>query len=94
VARTAAISSLACTAYAGLGVTVRESTALYFWLPLPEDADEIRVVRQAAASVIFMAAGGVFAANPDRRPPATRVNVAHACDARFLTFLRRHVFVR
>jgi hypothetical protein len=47
-----------------------------------------------AASGIFMAAGGVFGANPDRRPPATRVNVAYACDPRFLTFLRRHVFVR
>ena len=49
---------------------------------------------KAAASGIFMAAAGVFAADPDRRPAATRVNVAYARDAKFLTFLRRHVFVR
>jgi len=81
------------TTYAEFGVTLPGSTGLYLWLPLPDDLDEIQVVRQAAASGIFMAAGGVFAANPDGRPPATRVNVAYACDPRFLTFLR-HVFVR
>jgi len=81
------------SAYAQFGITLPESSGLYHWVPLPEPVDELEVVRQAAAAGIFMAAGSVFAANSDTRRPATRVNVAYACDPRFLTFLRRHVFV-
>jgi len=78
--------------YAEIGVALAESTGLYLWLPLPPESDELQLVRKAAAAGIFMAPGSVFAANPDMRPPATRINVAYACDPRFLTFLRRHVF--
>jgi DNA-binding transcriptional MocR family regulator len=77
------------SAYAQLGITLPDSSGLYHWVPLPRAVDELQVVRQAAAAGIFMAAGGVFAANPDVRSPATRINVAYACDPRFLTFLRR-----
>ncbi len=76
-------------AYAEFGVTLPESTGLYLWLPLPEALDELQLVRQAAAAGIFMAAGGVFAANPGTRPPVTRVNVAYACEPRFLAFLEQ-----
>lgn len=55
--------------------------------------DELDLVRRASQESIFLAPGRVFAAGRDERKPATRLNVAHACDPRFLAFLRRHVFM-
>ena len=74
----------------GLNVAANRTPGFYLWVELPEHIDEIALCRAAAAESIFLAPGHVFRPSRDpRRRAATRVNVAHCADPRFLDFLRR-----
>ena len=74
----------------GLNITATKTPGFYLWVELPEHIDEIALCRAAAAESIFLAPGHVFRPNRDpRRKAATRVNVAHCADPRFLEFFRR-----
>lgn len=77
----------------GLPVTRPPGGGLYIWAALPGGLDEATLCRRAAAEGIFLAPGSVFSPErgADDRPPAMRINVAYAGDARFLAFLRRAV---
>lgn len=73
---------------AGVKVHPGDPNGYYLWVELPNNANELELVRQAAGQEIFLAPGSVF--YPDRQVhyPAIRVNVAYANDPRFLRFLR------
>jgi DNA-binding transcriptional MocR family regulator len=74
-----------------LGLTIaRPQSGFYLWAELPEPWSEVDVCRRAAAESIFLAPGQVFLPERDTvRPPAIRINVAHANHPRFLAFLAR-----
>lgn len=71
----------------GLRVPRPQDGGFYLWAELPSGTDELALCRQAAAHSIFLAPGSVF--RPDREPhaPAIRINVAHASQPRFLSFM-------
>lgn len=60
----------------------------YLWVDFPESRDERQLVQDAARKGIFLAPGSVFYPARDSGPPAVRINIAHADDARFLNFMR------
>ncbi|NPD69862.1 PLP-dependent aminotransferase family protein (plasmid) [Lichenicola cladoniae] len=73
----------------GLKLAHPRDGGFYLWAELPLALDELLLCRHAAADGIFLAPGGVF--SPERalrRPAAIRINVAHASQPRFLSFLR------
>lgn len=74
-----------------LGLKIaRPQSGFYLWAELPDGSDEIELCRKAAAESIFLAPGQVFLPERDVvRPPAMRINVAHANNPRFLAFLTR-----
>ncbi len=73
----------------GLRITQPQS-GFYLWAELRDGCDEIDLCRRAAAESIFLAPGQVFMPERDAvRPPAIRINVAHANHPRFLDFLGR-----
>jgi DNA-binding transcriptional MocR family regulator len=80
------------TQFRRFGVTLPEAEGLYLWLTFPDGTNEAELCRRASAESIFMAPGRVFAADKGDRPPATRMNVAHATHPHFLSFLKRTVF--
>jgi len=63
----------------------------YLWVLLPPWLDDLELARRAADRSIFLAPGSLFTPLPDQRAYALRVNVAHAADARLLTFLGQAV---
>ncbi len=73
----------------GLRVSRPRDGGFYLWTELPAGTDESALCRQAAAHSIFLAPGAVF--SPDRGPhaPALRINVAHASNPRFLSFMEQ-----
>ncbi len=73
----------------GLRVSRPRDGGFYLWAKLPAGTDEAALCRQAAAHSIFLAPGAVF--SPDRGPhaPAIRINVAHASNPRFLSFMEQ-----
>jgi DNA-binding transcriptional MocR family regulator len=73
----------------GLGVNIhpRSSMACYMWLELPEQFSELELARNAADQGIFIAPGSVFSPGRTGDVPAMRVNVAYACDERFIQFM-------
>ena len=81
--------ALADLAQIGLPVSRPRDGGFYLWAELPPGIDELALCRQAASSSIFLAPGRVF--RPDRQPapPAIRIHVAHASNARFLAFMRQ-----
>lgn len=85
LATTEALRNLA---EAGLALDRPPDGGFYLWAKLPDGADEAALCRRAAAHSIFLAPGAVFSPGPQHRPPALRLNVAHASDPRFLAFLR------
>ena len=72
---------------AGLPLAVPPCRGFYLWAALPIGLEEEALCRQAAARGIFLAPGSVF--SPDRASglPALRINVAHASDPGFLSFM-------
>jgi DNA-binding transcriptional MocR family regulator len=67
----------------------RPSGGFFLWAELPDGVEEAKLSRQAAAQGIFLAPGSVFSPEREVRHPAMRINVAHASDPRFLSFLER-----
>lgn len=88
--RVAEASSHAAGALTDMGLTVATPShpGFYLWVELPPGTDELALCRRAAADSIFLAPGQVFAPDRSPRPPAIRVNVAHAGEPRFLDFMR------
>jgi DNA-binding transcriptional MocR family regulator len=87
VATTAAHHSLAKL---GLSVFGHPGGGFYMWCKLPPHIDDKHLSKMAAAQSILLAPG--FAFNPEvaPRPPAMRVNIAYAGDARFARFMREN----
>lgn len=85
-ARPRATEALART---GVHVHPADPGGYYLWVELPATVSERALTREASRQGIFLAPGSVFF--PDRQAPypALRVNVAHALDPRFLSFLHR-----
>jgi DNA-binding transcriptional MocR family regulator len=72
----------------GLRVAAGSPGGYYLWVELPSGCEEAALVRDAAAAGIFLAPGSVFYPDRGGGRPALRVNVAYACDRRFLRFLK------
>ena len=72
----------------GLPVSQPRDGGFYLWAELPPGTDELELCRSAARQGIFLAPGSVFV--PDRKAtePALRINVAHASNPDFLSFLQ------
>ncbi|WP_238384284.1 aminotransferase-like domain-containing protein [Teichococcus vastitatis] len=73
----------------GLPLNRPPDGGFYLWAELPNGIPEAALCRLAATQSIFLAPGAVFSPGATIRPPALRINVAHASDPHFLTFLRR-----
>lgn len=73
----------------GLHMSRPRDGGFYLWAELPSGTDEAALCRRAAAHSIFLAPGSVF--SPERGPhaPAIRINVAHASNPRFLSFMKQ-----
>jgi DNA-binding transcriptional MocR family regulator len=81
-------SSIKALERTGLKIHPSSPCGYYLWAQLPDNTNELELVRGAASQGIFLAPGSVF--YPDRKGPypALRVNIAYASDARFIQFLR------
>ena len=84
----AAARASADLAALGLAVTRPRHDGFYLWTELPPWIDEAKLVSEAAAQSIFLAPGRLFRQDRSALAPALRINVAHASDTRFLSFLR------
>jgi len=73
----------------GLPLARPPDGGFYLWAELPEGTAEAALCRLAAAQSIFLAPGAVFSPGTAARRPALRLNIAHASDPLFLSFLRQ-----
>jgi len=73
----------------GLGVFCEPSNCFYLWAYLHPGDHEEQLVEEASESSIFIAPGRIF--TPDRASarPAMRLNVAYACQPKFIEFMQR-----
>lgn len=75
----------------GLPLSRPPDGGFYLWAELPEGITEAALCRRAAERSIFLAPGAVFSPGTTTRPPALRLNVAHAADPHFLHFLQEAI---
>ncbi|WP_440996630.1 PLP-dependent aminotransferase family protein [Arhodomonas sp. SL1] len=94
--RVARAGAEAITALEGIGIHGIEPPAggYYLWCPLPEGMDDVALARRASAEGIFLAPGTLFRQPDGPGPPALRINICYATDARLLDFLRREITPR
>ncbi|TPG55744.1 PLP-dependent aminotransferase family protein [Roseomonas nepalensis] len=71
----------------GLPIAPPPCRGFYLWAALPPGLEEEALCREAARRGIFLAPGSVFSPEKAGGPPALRLNVAHASDPAFLSFL-------
>ncbi|KAA2214652.1 aminotransferase-like domain-containing protein [Teichococcus oryzae] len=73
----------------GLPVCSPPGGGFYLWADLPNGIEETALCRLAATQSIFLAPGSVFSPERSTRPAALRINIAHASEPHFLSFLQR-----
>lgn len=88
--RVANASIDAVSALGSLGVNSIESPTggYYLWCPLPARIDGMELAHQAAKQGIFLAPSNLFHLSENGGSSALRVNIAHANNHKFLSFMR------
>ncbi len=74
----------------GLPVFGHPGGGFYMWCELPPHIDDKHLSKIAAAQSILLAPGSAFNPETKAAPPAMRVNIAYAGDARFARFMREN----
>lgn len=75
----------------GFKLFTQPTGGYYMYLDLPQEVDDIRIAREAAAEGIFIAPGSVFSVDRDTANIGTRINIGHAGAERFYDFLKRAI---
>lgn len=65
-----------------------DGAGYYSFLMLPEGTNETHIASAAQDKGIFLAPGSLFWVDGENKPPALRVNITRADDARFFRFLK------
>lgn len=88
--RVANASIDAVSALHGIGLDRVENPTggYYIWCPLPEGVDSMDLTVQAARQGIFLAPSRLFEPSHEAGTEALRVNIAHANNHKFLSFMK------
>jgi DNA-binding transcriptional MocR family regulator len=73
----------------GVKVIFQPTGGYYIWIEIPEGLDEFMLVQSAMEEGIFLAPGSVFALAESKHPAAMRLNIAHASNPLFLSFMEK-----
>lgn len=71
----------------GLDAVDKSTIGYYLWCPLPAGVSSMTLTAQAASQGIFLAPSRLFELETNQTPEALRINVAHANNHKFLTFM-------